>query len=68
MVKERDINRTGSQDADIFPQLTHVSHMEHKKFEKVGFGAIGITASEIVQQETHQGCKLGHRLSDEVSK
>jgi len=29
--------------------MTHVSHMEHKKFEKVGFGAIGITASEIVQ-------------------
>jgi hypothetical protein len=28
--------------------------MEHKKFEKIGFGAIGITASEIVQhRDTH---------------
>jgi len=48
-MRERDINRTGSQDADIFTQMTHVSHVKHKKFEKVGFGAIGITASEIVQ-------------------
>jgi len=34
--------------------MTHVSHMEHKKFEKVGFGAIGITASEIVQDRSTQ--------------
>lgn len=43
--------------------------LRHKKFEKVEFGAIGITASEIVQHgHMHKGCKLGHRLSDEVSK
>jgi len=33
--------------------MTHVSHVKHKKFEKVGFGAIGIPASEIVHMDAH---------------
>lgn len=53
-MRERDINRTGSQDADIFPQMTHVSHMKAQEFEKTGFGAIGTPASEIVQHRDTQ--------------